>query len=144
MTEAVAVAPEQQQPQQVNLEAVIAKYVELRDSIEQANKELADRIAPIQSAMKGIETYLMALANQTGQTQFGTKAGVAFVTTKTGCNIADKDAYWRFLMDAPEERRHLLTLSANKTSVGEYIEKQGTPPPGINWTVMKAIQVRRA
>lgn len=129
--------------EQVNLDTVIAKYIALRDNIETETKALADRLEPIKQAMKGIETYLMALANATGQTKFGTNAGTAFVTTKTGCNIADKDSYWSFLMEAPAERRHLLTLSANKTSVGEYIEKNGTPPPGVNWTVMKDIQIRR-
>jgi hypothetical protein len=126
-----------------NIEAVIGKYIDLRDAVSRETEALKDRLAPMQAAMKTIETYLMDVAIKTGQTKFGTQYGTAFIATKTGCNIADKDAYWNYLMENPTERRHLLTLSANKTAVGEHIEKAGTPPPGINWVAMKEIQIRR-
>jgi hypothetical protein len=131
---------EQAQP---NIESVIGKYIELRDAVERETAELKNRLVPMQTAMKTIETYLMDVALKTGQTKFGTQFGTAFIATKTGCNIADKDAYWNYIMQDPNGRRHLLTLSAAKTSVGEHIEKNGTPPPGINWVAMKEIQIRR-
>jgi hypothetical protein len=93
--------------------------------------------------MADIESWLMKLSNDTGQTQFGTKFGTAFRTTKTGLNIADRDVFWNWLQEDPTGRRSMLTLSANKTSVGEYIEKNGTPPPGLNYQVMATIQIRR-
>src|SRR4051812_40227205 len=99
-TETAAPAAEQ------NIDTIIGKYIDLRDTIEQKNKALAADLAPLQAAMKGIETYLMALANQTGQTKFGTARGTAFVTTKTGCNIADKETFWQHIQTTGS--RHLL------------------------------------
>lgn len=128
----------------VNIEEVIGKYIDLRDACDRENNALKDRLAPMQAAMKTIEAYLMNVANATGQTKFGTERGTAFVTTKTGCNIADKESFKAFVQSDPGNWR-LLTLSANKTAVAEYIEKgTGTPPPGLNWVVMKDIQIRRS
>lgn len=123
-----------------NIDEVIGKYIDLRDACDREAAELKTRLAPMQAAMKGIETYLMDLAIKTGQTKFGTAHGTAFITTKTGCNISDKEAFWNTAKDQPA----LLTLSANKTAVAEYIEKNGTPPAGINWVAMKEIQIRRS
>lgn len=135
---------EQQQPA-VNLAEIINKYIDLRDAVARVTKRAADECKPMQESMKAIETYLMDLFNKTGQKQIGTERGTAFLTTKTGCNIEDRDLYWGWLMEAPAERRALLTLSANKTGVAEYIEKgDGTAPPGLKWTVMKDIQIRRS
>ena len=126
---------------QPNIDDVIGKYIDLRDSVERENAALKDKLAPMQAAMKTIETYLMQVAITTGQTKFGTKHGTAFITTKTGCNVADWDAALRFILDG---HTHLLNKAVNKTAVGEYIEKNGSPPPGINWVAMREIQIRRA
>jgi hypothetical protein len=124
-----------------NIEEIIGKYIDLRDSIERETKALANKLAPSQAAMKTIETYLMKVTNETGQTKLGTKHGTAFVTTKTGCNVADWDLTLPFILNG---NTHLLNKAVNKTAVGEYIEKNGQPPPGINWVVMKEIQIRRS
>jgi hypothetical protein len=128
--------------EQVNLETIIGKYIDLRDSVERLMKKAAEEAAPMTAAMKGIETYLMSVANATGQTKFGTKRGTAFQTTKTACNVADWDTTLPWIVEGG--RWNLLNKAVNKTAVGEYIERNGTPPPGINWVVMKDIQIRRA
>lgn len=134
----------EQQPQQgnINFDAVISKYIELRDAVDRINKRAKLEAEPLEKAMSDIETYLMDMFNRTGQKQIGTDTGTAFVTTKTGCNLADKDAFKQFLLTDPRNWA-LLTLTANKTAVGEYISANGNPPPGVNWTVMKAVQIRR-
>lgn len=122
---------------------IIAKYIALRDSIAGINKRAKDEIAPLQTAMDTIESYLMNLMNNSGQNTMGTSAGTAFITTKTGCNISDKTEFVKYLLEDPERVTRLLTISANKTAVGEHIDKNGTPPPGIKWVVMREVQVRR-
>jgi hypothetical protein len=133
---------DQPQQQAVNVSALLDKYIELRDGVERINKKAKDEAAPLVKAMETIETYFMKLANETGQTQFGNDSVVAFTTTKTGCNIADKERYKAWLLEDPARWR-TLTLTANKTAIAEHIGAAGTPPPGINWTVMKDIQIRR-
>jgi hypothetical protein len=126
----------------VNLEQVIEKYIELRDHVERTMKAASEAVEPQKAAMKGIETYLMQVANATGQTKFGTKAGTAFVTTKTGCNVEEWDATLPWIQETGNWQ--MINKAVNKTAVGEYIEKNGSAPPGVRWTVMKDIQIRRA
>lgn len=126
----------------VTVDSIVKKYIELRDSCEQKANALKKELEPLQAAMKGIETYLMALATQTGQTKFGTEHGTAFITTKTGCNVADWNATLDYIKTS--DAWHLLNKAVNKTAVGEIVEATGTPPPGVNWTVMKEIQIRRS
>lgn len=125
-----------------NIEEVIGKYIDLRDAVERKTSALKDELAPLQAAMKVIESHLMDVAIKTGQTKFGTKHGTAFITTKTGCNVADWDATLGHIR--ANNAFHLLNKAVNKTAVGEYIEAHGNPPPGINWVAMKEIQIRRS
>lgn len=153
------------------IEQVIEKYLDLREQIDLINNETKTKLEPLNAAMKGIESYLMAVANQTGQTQFGTTHGTAFMTTQNQCGVDDFEATKKFMIrDAvaqvaytlagdytPSEddinryvdlamqhcKWHLLNKAVNKIAVGEYIETEGKPPPGVKWTTMKVIQVRK-
>jgi len=134
MTDQVAAVP-------TNIGEIVKKYVELRDTKDRIAADAKAKTDPISVAMKTIETYLMKLSQDTGQTQFGTEFGTAFVTTKKGCNVTDWDATVEYIRT--NGAFNLLNKAVNKTAVDEYIEKHGMPPPGVNWVVMKDIQIRR-
>jgi hypothetical protein len=123
------------------IEQIIEKYLDLREQIERINAETKAKLEPINKAMEGIESYLMATANTTGQTQFGTTAGTAFITTSNQCGVADWEAVKKYI----EENKawHLLNKAVNKTAVGEYVDQHQTPPPGVKWAAIKVIQVRK-
>lgn len=124
-----------------NVEAIIAKYIDLRDAIDAAKAEYESKVAGFKQAQEGIEAYLMGLANTTGQTSFGCATGTAFVTTQNGCTVANKEEFMRYIRE--NEAWPLLNVSANKTNVKEFLDANNQLPPGVNWTTMKVIQVRR-
>lgn len=125
----------------VDIEAAVRKYVELRDACERIDKETKERKAPLEVAMKTLESVLMKLCNDQGVTQFKTAAGTAFIQTVSRCSAPDFDATLKHIVDTGEF--HLLNRSVNKTAVAEYIEKHEQPPPGVAWSVSREIQVRR-
>jgi hypothetical protein len=125
-----------------NIEEVIGKYIDLRDTVERKTAALKDELAPVNAAMKTIESYLMSVAIETGQTKFGTARGTAFITTKTACNVADWDQVLAYIKT--HDAFHILNKAVNKTAVGEIVDATGAPVPGVNWVTMKEIQVRRA
>lgn len=127
----------------IKIDEIVEKYIKLRDESDRIAARAKADLEPVAAAMKGIETYLMALAQKTGQTKFGTKAGTAFITTKTGCNVGDWDTALGFIRE--QNAWHLLNKAVNKTAVGEYMEaNQGQTPPGVEWVALKAIQIRRS
>ena len=134
MTDQAAEAP--------NVEAIIAKYIDLRDAIDAAKAAYNAKVAGLKQAQEGIEAYLMGLANQTGQTSFGCAGvGTAFITTENSCTVANKEAFMSFVRE--QDAWPLLDVKANKTNTKQYLDAHNELPPGVNWTSMKVIQIRR-
>lgn len=126
----------------VDIEATVRKYIELRDACEKIDKEAKERKAPLAAAMDTIEAVLMKIANEQGVTSFKTLAGTAFVTTVSRCGVSNWDETLQFIRD--NDAFNLLNKAVNKTAVQEYIDAHETPPPGVSWTVMREVQVRRS
>lgn len=122
------------------VDEVISKYLDLREQIEKIEADHKAKTAPLKSAMEGIEKYLLALSNKTGQTQFGTERGTAFLSTVTACKVSDWEATKKYIQD--HGAFHLLNKAVNKTAVGEFIEQHAVPPPGVEWVKMREIKVR--
>lgn len=126
---------------QVDINAIVAKYIKLRDAIDRINKEAKAKVADLEGAQKTLESVLMKLAQEQGVSSFKTDAGTAFIATKTHAGIAD----WARVVEYIEANKawNLLNKAVNKTAVQEYINQHETPPPGVNWTTLQEIQVRR-
>lgn len=124
-----------------NVAAIIDKYIELRDAVDAINAEAKAKCAEMKSAMEGIEAYMMKLAIESGQTNFGSEAGTAFITTETRCSVADFNEVIKFAQE--NNMWDIITKAVNKTVVAQYLEKHEALPPGVNWTAQKVIQIRR-
>ena len=120
--------------------AIIDKYLELRNAVDTINAEAKAKCAEMKKAMEGIEAYMMQLSKETGQTNFGSESGTAFVTTETHCSVADFDQVIRFAQE--NNMWNILTKGVSKTVVKEYLDKNEQLPPGINWSAHKVIQIR--
>jgi hypothetical protein len=126
----------------VNVDALIAKYIELRDAIDRIEKKAKEDVKPLEAAMETISSGLMDLMNRSGGlTQFKSAAGTAFIQKKTQCSIGDWTQTLPFIIE--NQQWQLLNKAVNKTAVEEYIARTETPPPGVKWVVMREVQVRR-
>lgn len=129
---------EQTTPQ---IAAIITKYLELREAVDRINAEAKTKKAELETAMSGIESYLMKLAIDTGQTNFGSADGTAFVTTETHCGVENFDYVLGFVKETG--LWGMLTKGVSKTVVKEYLDEHGQLPPGIKWSAHKVIQIRK-
>ncbi len=127
---------------QIDINAIVQKYIDLRDAIDRINKEAKAKVAELESAQDTLASVLMKMAQEQGVSSFKTEAGTAFVATKTHAGIAD----WNRVVEYIDQNKawNLLNKAVNKTAVQEFINKHETPPPGVNWTVVQEIQVRRS
>lgn len=126
---------------QVDIDSLVKKYVELRDAIDAVNAEAKKRVTVLEEAQEVIASVLMKLAKEQGVTSFKTESGTAFIATKDHAGVAD----WPRVLEFIEQNKawNLLNKAVNKTAVKEYISQHETPPPGVNYTVVQEIQVRR-
>ena len=122
-------------------DAIVAKYVEIRDlkkSKEDAHKA---EIAEINRRLEVIEGYLLADMRQKGETSFSTPSGTAFVKTNEYIKVADKEVFLAWVKEQGD--LNFLTVAAAKTQVLEYKNDTGILPPGLNYVANTEIGVRR-
>lgn len=127
--------------QQYKVNDVVGHYIGLRDQITALEAETKERVIKLKEQQIVIEAWLLNQANLQGVESFKTDHGTAYVKLSDFCSIADWDSTIQFIKEY--EAWNLLNRAVNKTAVREYIDENNVPPPGVNFTQKKEIQVRR-
>jgi hypothetical protein len=125
----------------MDIDGAIARYIALRDAVEEKQRECRAAVEVYEDGMTRIETALLAHMQKTGVDSVASPSGCAFHARKRNVNIADKDQFLAWLKQ--EEAWDMLTLQANKLAVQAYREEHDALPPGINWRERLAVQVNR-
>jgi predicted secreted acid phosphatase len=127
----------------VEIDNIVERYVKLRDRKAELKKAYEASVADIDQGMEKIENFLLKTLQEMGTEAFKTASGTAYVTTKTSATIKDWDEFRSFLSQQ-EDPYYFLDRRANKTAVEEYSKEHNEVPSGINWTAIKAVNIRRS
>lgn len=159
--------------QQVTIDAVIKRYIEVRNQKGDAAKRHKEEIAQFDAVLEKIEAYLMAKMNHDGTTSLKTSEGTAFKALQTSVSINDPEQFKSFVVSPiisqfetylreqnielePEDLAQLKILlmeggfwgvaeiKASKTGVKEYIEEKQQTVPGVTVNQVTVINVRKA
>jgi hypothetical protein len=84
---------------------------------------------------------LLGHLNTVGADNVGTANGTVYKTVKKSASISDMSAFWAYIEANGDF--DMVDKKANPTAVEEFIEQNGVPPPGVNWTMMEVVGVRR-
>lgn len=120
----------------------IADFVRLRDEIKRLEDEHKKQMAPYRETLEKLSNVLMGHLNAVGAESIRAEAGTVYKTEKRSASIADKQAFWDFVMST--QNFDLLDYKANVTAVSEYIDEKHALPPGVNFTSTILVGVRRA
>jgi putative heme iron utilization protein len=123
--------------------AIVKKYVELRDFVQEENKLHAKRMKSYTDAMEVLEGAAQQLLKETNQDALSTEFGTAFKVPKSSVTCIDKETFhaWVRKMNA----WGFLTGHVSKEAVEEWMElNEGSIPPGIKVDGWIAVQFRRA
>jgi len=123
-------------------EQVIAKYIDLRDEVDAITNRAAAECAEKKKTMTLLQAWLQNKFNETGETSVKTAAGTAYVEIIKACKVSNWNALLQFIKES--ENWGLLKRDVVKTAVAEYMqENEGARPPGVDWTEMRDVKVRR-
>lgn len=126
----------------VDIEALTAKYVVLRDKI----KEIADRHAaelkPFNDMKGKLDAFLLDHLTQQNVKSMKTKAGTITRTDRKSCTVQDTDAFRTYVQNFGQW--DLADLRANAPAVAQHLEDKGALPPGVNYSVFSSLSVRRS
>jgi len=127
----------------MSVDQIVERYVKLRDKKAEMKKAYEASVAEIQEGMDRIENYLINYLQEEKLESARTAFGTVFTKTTTSATVGDRDTFKMFLA-AQDDPYVFLDLKANKTAVEEYSKEHKDVPPGINWTVIKAVGIRRS
>lgn len=138
------------------IDAVISKYREIRDDLDQKRKEFKDFEKDAKADMDRLEMWLKKNADEQGVDSFKTASGTAYKTTKSHVRIADWDVFAKFILEnkllhCMEKRPAKLALLEVMRNMGfqKDVEPGQNEPVfspddiGITYTEEIAIQVKK-
>ena len=125
----------------VTVDAVIKKYMKLREQKAVVEAEIKERVDAIKADMTKLEAFLKAKLDADGLTSFKTEYGTAFLTTTDFANVENWDAVLRFIRE--EEAYDMLEKRVSKTAVRGYIEATKEVPPGVKYGTKLDINIRK-
>jgi hypothetical protein len=124
---------------------LIAAYIKVRDdrALRKAAYDNAD--ADDRGKQERIEAEFLRRFHDRGTDSTSADGlGTAFIEVSSSATVADKDVYFQWLLESPEERLCFVEARANKTAVRQYREEHEDIPPGINWRESQCVRFRRA
>lgn len=137
VSEAPAVAADKPE-----IEKRIEQFIMLRDKLAAEEKAHKERMAPIRALKDKLEGRLTELLNLAGGDSLSVRGvGTVYRTVEASATVGDKEAFRRYLEQSGN--LDMVSLTANKVAVRDYIEEKGEPPPGVNYRTHATIGVRR-
>lgn len=124
------------------MDAIIEKYIKLRDGKAQLVQKHKEKIQGIDSVLARIEAALLEEFREMGVQSVKTDAGTAYVQLRTSAGVADWDAVLAYIRE--NEEWGMLERRVNKSAVESFREEKNDLPPGVNWREEQVVNVRRS
>ena len=125
-----------------NADEVTAAFIKTRDEIRRLEAELEARLAPLKELQDKREMYLLGLLNEAGAQNIKTQHGTIYVTRKESVTMGDWDSFIEWVKR--EDKYEFLQHAVGKKATIEYMnEGENPPPPGVNYSAIRAIGVRK-
>lgn len=121
---------------------MVDSYIKLRDFKKRAEEELKSSLERVNKAMEVLEGEMLDHLNQTGATSIACAAGTVYRNTQFSATVENRDEYLAHCRE--NDQWEALDIKANKTFVREYMEHNGSPPPGVKVTQIATVGVRRS
>lgn len=120
----------------------VAQYIALRDKVKTMEEAHKGLLKPIKETMDMVEGKLQKFMADNKSDAIKTEAGTCYLTSRSHAALADPEAFKRFVKE--NQAWDMLDWKANSTAVRDYIHEHKAQPPGVNFTTIQQIGVRRS
>lgn len=128
--------------QPIDMDKRAGQYVALRDKIKDIEAKHKLELAPFKDAKEKLEAVFLQHLISINAESVRTSSGTVSRTVKHSASLADPEAFMRFVIGG--EYWDMLDRKANVTAVSDFIEENGAPPPGVNYSSTTTVGIRRA
>lgn len=130
-------------PAEPEINKRVAQYIALRDLIKKEDDAHAEKMKVKKDLLLQLNGVILDHFNKHGGDSVTIRGvGTAYKTTKDSASIADGEEFKRWVIGG--NLWEMADWKASTTATREYIEKNGTPPPGVNFRSVAVVGVRRA
>lgn len=126
----------------MNYELATDKYLAIRKEVERIEKEAKVAVAELKKTALDLENWITLQAQADGLTTIKTSLGTAYWTTHNTASVASREALFEYCKE--HDAWDLIESRASKTAVRSFIEGNGAPPPGVNFSSIQVFNLRRA
>lgn len=120
---------------------MVANYIRLRDYKKAADDEYKKSMEKVNSAMEKLEGQLLQHLDAAGAQSLACDKGTVYRNTQVSATVEDRNAFRDWVLQT--ENWEAVDLKANKTFVRQLAEDEGVVPPGVKYTQMHTVGVRR-
>ncbi len=126
---------------QVDLRTLTDQVIRLRDAISAADDAHKEKMKSYREKLHEMENLLLAELNKLNVDKFGSDKGTVFKSVRKSATIADGSVFRDYIIN--NEMWDLVDWRANATAVAEHITEHHVPPPGVNFSAVTTVNVRR-
>lgn len=121
---------------------MVASYIKLRDYKKRADDEYKKSMERVNEAMDKLEGELLRHLIENDINNLSCDDGTVYKNIHTSATVADPLKFREWVLK--HKQWDALDLKANKTYVKEYADEHGDVPPGVKFTQVQTVGVRRA
>lgn len=124
-------------------EALVARYIALRNKVNAEEQAFDDRMKPYREAMATIANVLQATLIARGADSTKTGAGTAYLSTTYRVGVKDREALTAYVRLSGN--LDMFTNAVSKEAVDQYMEEHdGQLPPGVERTPFQKCNFRKS
>lgn len=126
---------------QATVDKRVDQYIQIRDELARRKKAYEESIEPLVNAQNILTGWMQKFLKDAGADSIKTSHGTCYSTTKYSASLEDAASFMAYVK--ANNAYELLDKKANVTACRDFVEKNGTQPPGVKLSSISTIGVRR-
>jgi hypothetical protein len=126
----------------MNYDIAAERYLQVRKEVEDLEREHKTAKAGLTEKLIALENWMTAKAQEDGLETVKTPHGTAYWSTHHTATVGSREEFFSFCKE--HDAWDMVESRASKTGVKSYIEANGAPPPGVNFSSTKVFNMRKA
>ena len=126
----------------MNYDIAAEKYLQVRKEVDDLEREHKTAKAVLTEKLVALENWMTAKAQEDGLETVKTPHGTAYWSTHHTATVGSREEFFNFCKE--HDAWDMVESRASKTGVKSYIEANGAPPPGVNFSSAKVFNMRKA
>lgn len=125
----------------LTMDRAVKEYVILRNEKERIDAEAKAAIAEIKEKMAIYEAWIISVGAKDGVKSFKTEFGTASIKDDVSARVSEWDKVLEFIKEG--DHYEMLERRISKLAVKAYVEEFNEIPPGVSYTTIVGVSVRK-